>query len=258
MFFDDRWRTQHLNGILPVEFFAGQFRPGSYTVIRRVPYTHGIRHKKYGYTFFWGGQQSILVEFSGTSVSQFDVNQYLASLLSGQKNTVVCKFNKVTRIDVCNDYHTSVTPYEYVTRVGINERIKTRNVIDSKTGQTFYVGSRNSTRQCRVYRYHPPHPRHETMRIEFEFHKDVGSKIAEQILLPGGLETVFDTAMANTFVNVETFDASATITPPHDRKSGNTVQWFYTQVAPALAKLIDSGEIDYTSIVEHIETLRGK
>jgi len=253
-------KMETLNQILPVEFRHSEFIEKQYSIISRVPYKGGVHHKTYSYSYFYGGQTTVLLEFSALSLIQFDFMGYMSELYSGGVGGTGIKFNKVTRLDIAQDYDTDISPFDAVVQWTINPKVKTKGISNSRTGSTFYIGSRDSDRIVRVYRYFEPHPRAKTLRCEIQFNKGVAGKVAEQLVLKTA--TVLDAyarAMNTTFVTPPLANSDrAVVTQATDRQKGTTVAWFYSQVVPALAKLIDSGELSLTDVIMAIDEKRTK
>jgi len=251
-----RGDTAVLRGITPPEL-SWDATMGQSRIVRRRPYQQGASWPQ-GFSVYWGGQSTVLVEVSGKGCSDANVWNWLASL-HDNPNVGIMRFNKVTRLDIATDYVTDYTPFEWVSEIGINPRIKTRNVMNSQTGQTFYVGSRKSDRFCRVYSYNRPHPRAGTLRVEFQYGKNVAGDIVQQVLdKTAFVDDIYHASIRATFNNPVAGDAGipVKITRPSARSSSGSVVWFYKQVAPALAKLIDAGEITQDEILNAITDKR--
>ena len=90
----------------------------------------------------------------------------------------------VSRFDVAIDFQTDVMPDEFV-MAGISDRIKSRSMVQSATGQTAYIGSPTSDMMARVYKYEPPHERAGLLRIEFVARRK-RAKIALKLWLEQG------------------------------------------------------------------------
>lgn len=242
----------NLRGIVPDGLMWNASVQGSY-VIHRKPYKFGAQFPQ-GFSVFWGGQSTILVEVSGRGCSQVNVWEWLASLQNGVINKF--RLNKVTRLDLASDYETDLTPFEMVSKLGINPRIKTRNVQNSKTGQTFYVGSRKSDRFCRVYSYNRPHPRAGLVRVEFQFNKGVAGTVVRQILDGDAhVDTTFHSAVRATFENSLEGDMRipVRVTREYERTDAGTLVWIHSQVVPALATMVQKGEITLDELVKAVQ-----
>jgi DNA relaxase NicK len=224
-----------------------------------------VHHKSYrdglqspsGVTVFFGGQDTFVVEISGRGCEQIDCIAYLDHLLNSP-SVGSFQFNKITRIDIATDYLTDAMPFDLVATFGIKPRIKSRNIANSVTGQTFYVGSRHSDRFCKVYRYFRPHPRHETCRVEFQWNKKVATSVAEALVSGASALEVFAGAAHATFDNFPTGDGveGVKVGRNNERVRANSLVWVYNQVVPALARLIDEGELSLEDLYTMIDEKR--
>jgi len=133
---------------------------------------------------------------SRLTVSWGEVNSHVFIELSGQACTwakeaavfermVKMTADRASRVDAAIDIVTAMTPEQFVF-AGHAERFSdSLGNIKSKTGETFYVGSRKSDRCARVYRYAEPHPRSRLLRVEAEY-KGAAARILAQVLSESG------------------------------------------------------------------------
>lgn len=239
-----------IDALSPVEL-AGQHKPEKSERVHQNPYRHGAQWHT-GFRIFWGGHDTLLAVLTGRGCKNVDTIAYIKRMMSDEG---MWSFVRLTRLDIACDYDTDITPFDAVSKWRINARIKTRNVNNSQSGQTFYVGHKSSDRFCRVYRYHPPHPRSKSLRVEFEFHKNVAEKVLKPVLL--GQRTIGDvyhTAWSKTFhESPDSEFKEVDISRSSERNDASTVVWLHKQVVPALARLLDSGEITWSELVEKIQ-----
>jgi len=206
----------------------------------RAPYS--VCHRKYDNSisvYYGGNQEHVLVEVSGTGCEYLSRLGVLDDLLSTVSPIL-------TRLDIAVDMPVATTPAEFV-NAGYSHRIRSRSHMVSPTGETCYLGSRDSERYCRVYRYNPPHPRSEWLRVEFVLRhqnaslavaaiQDVGiaSYVAQLGNSYGWRHAAWQPDMAT--------DAVASTWLP-ERRHGATVRWLLTSVFPAMRRLADDGTI---------------
>lgn len=74
---------------------------------------------------------------------------------------------RCSRIDFAVDFKCDVKPQDFIVNYQAAS-FKSGGRVHSPDGETCYVGSRKGERFARVYRYHPPHPRSENLRVEVE------------------------------------------------------------------------------------------
>lgn len=132
----------------------------------------------------WGEVNAhLFIELAGTSCDWLRA--------SGLFGGVVSKtYLRASRVDCAIDIRTTTTPENFV-GTGHAERFKdSTGNIKSKTGDTYYVGSRKSDRCARVYRYAAPHPRSGLLRVEAEYKGKAARELAKLLASEGELEAV--------------------------------------------------------------------
>ncbi len=152
-----------------------------------------------------------------------------------------------TRLDFATDIDTTVSPTD-VQEKGWSKRIISKSYIQSSQGQTLYIGSRKSDAFCRVYRYHPPHPRSDKLRIEFELKKDRARAVAGIAIVDGVATAARSVAARYEFGHATVLEAfhghiRQIKTEAHNRSLASTEQWLLTQAAPAFLRLVREGVI---------------
>ena len=207
----------------------------------RPPYSASYRTDK-GITLFWNVRLGhCLMEITGQGCEYLRGVKMLNPLIQRMKS-------RLTRIDLAVDMLTESTPDKFLEQ-SQSARFKSRASMLSDTGHTEYVGSRNSERYCRVYRYAHPHPRANLLRSEFVFRKQ-NAKIFAQNAVECGFDLTALALGAGQIYGFEHEDwnlsgdeiALASWTP--ERAQGKTVRWLISQVAPAFKKLVIEGVID--------------
>jgi hypothetical protein len=152
-------------------------------------------------------------------------------------------WNDLTRLDLACDMENVIDPRDFIEGAD-NERFRTRSVLASETGITVYIGSRQSDRYARVYRYAYPHPRSNLLRCEYVL-RSREAKQAAEIILDTGIVSLAE-GLGNTFGwkhsswNLESIHAL-----PRARREnhiGSTERWIIKAVVPALKKLIRDGK----------------
>jgi len=179
------------------------------------------------------------IEISGSGCERLIEMGTLNAILDG------CH-ERITRVDVATDIETSTTPSEFVFFL-THERMRASGYQKSETGETCYVGSKKSDRYARVYRYYPPHPRSNLLRIEHVFRRDYAKSVAKAILdtTVEGVAAAAGKAFGWDHVDWQPEAAQVadiSIVAP-ERNAGNTVTWLVRSVAPAIRRLIADGTI---------------
>lgn len=215
----------------------------------RRPFSRSYRSNSGNVSIYLNHKMShFLVEFSGRGTKIIMQHEDAKSFLETVKS-------RVTRIDVACDIETSVNPLEFADKRK-QGRFKTHSEIVSDTGTTYYVGSKESNRYARVYRYNDPHPRASLLRVEHVFRAEDAKKTLDYILANG-----LESAAAQCALMYKWEHEAWDITPATeremtayrpDRENANTIFWVHGTVAPLLARLIREGSLDldeFTSTV---------
>ena len=222
----------------------------------RKPYAYGWYSKGIGCWVWYGGQSTVLVEFTGRGVQTLRELEILHAVIENTKDIT-------TRLDIAIDIDTQTTPIEFVA-AGYNKRIKARRTFEEKSGTTVYIGSRKSDKFCRVYRYNEPHPRSDKLRIEYEMHRGQ-AKIAASYWLAHGTTYIADMVtkyydwkhkenpIMDNMIDAMPSDVSK-------RSSAKTLIWLIEQVAPAFRRLVEEGVIQNPDefIEAHFKTYKEK
>lgn len=207
----------------------------------RRPYQMGYYSKDVGCNVWFGGQDTVLVEFTGSGCNWLR-NAGLLLALMGKVQS------RVTRIDIAIDLIGDLTPDVVVASLG-NKRIKSRGEQITQSGHTIYIGSRKSDKFCRVYRYNEPMPRSDRCRVEYEL-KRSQAKTACEYILANGIATAADSMSAYYKWELEEMQPEYEFISPMpteyiERSDAKTMHWLITQCAPAFKKLVEKGAIGH-------------
>lgn len=210
---------------------------------------------KFGYNidnaiFVWFNGQDIHIEITGDGCTMLYDKSALLEIIQETAN-------QATRIDIAHDIVCDVHPDTFVALS--QAKTSARGFQHSETGETCYIGSRKSDRYCKVYRYFPPHPRSDRLRIEYTY-KSHDAKRASQALISSN-EAIMAFSSGERYKwghdvwkSLKSPDLIEIKAHRKDRNTGKTLIWWKNQVLPALEKLVKSG--DYT-IEEILEDLKG-
>lgn len=219
------------------QIFGGKWTPKPHG---RAPYTDGWEKPDCGMTM-WASPhlRHMTIEFSGQGCEWLESQGFMDIVLRRIAE-------RVTRIDVATDILTGIAPSQFVGS-GVSARFSGRGVYTSQTGETVYVGSQKSERFARVYRYAPPHPRSNLLRVEHVSRRDFAKVVARE-LVNSSIEVVASMLGKSfgwrdetwTLRNLETNTLSL-VRP--ERAGHNTARWLITSVAPAFKRLVKEGII---------------
>lgn len=162
----------------------------------------------------------------------------------------------LTRFDYAVDIRTGTLPSEFA-NTRSHQAFRSVSFIRSDTGETVYVGSRKSDRFARVYRYNPPHPRADLLRVEYVFRRGMAAAAAEQYCEQDN-DAHFLARLGNTWGwshkdwNARSRTDERIEAPTVDRHTEDTIAWLYKQVVPAMARVLRSGGFDMADFLEKV------
>ena len=250
--FEDCWhlaegllRREHSG--MAKEIFGGYgFQAGS----GRPPYRVAVVRNDNGLRVYGNSHTgTVLFELTGAGSAALRDFEVVRTFLATQSD-------RITRLDIACDVRTDTRPSDFCTRLA-HDRFRSRSEITSDTGQTVYIGSPKSDRFARVYRYSPPHPRAELLRVEYVFRRGMAQCAAEDIAQLGDPRT-FAATCGNTWGwthkdwKPSVVTDEKTTTPNLTKSDQDTVMWLYKQVAPAMRRLIAEGALDTGEFLAYV------
>jgi len=203
----------------------------------RAPYKHS--YKVHGASLFFSlGRAGALLELTGRG----------CDILRDNLRSMVQAY-KTTRIDIAHDIVTGLEPLDVI-------GTKPTAIFDTSTGKTVYLGSMKSDAFCRVYRYAPPHPRSDKLRIEFVFRRKYAEKVVYDYARDGvkALVNHFMTRCKKLDISHGALDYSfeeVTYSTGTQKQNG-TLTWYKKQVVPAIRKMILNNLITLDDIREDL------
>jgi len=213
----------------------------------RAPYLYRVLRKDHGVSILFDRRRpEILIEMTGlgcqTAWARHDLVELMATVNAS-----------VTRVDLTADLLTAISPGAFVGE-GYSQRFKSVSSMVSESGETWYIGSWKSDRFARVYRYAPPHPRADKLRVEHVFRDNAATVCCQTIAREGFLKTM---AMVGATFQWQHpawaeahFDTAERLVTARDPKSSrDSVHWVYSQVVPALTRLLVSGRLDWSEFL---------
>lgn len=206
----------------------------------RGVYEKGVWFPDIGIAYFEGGKsETCLVQITGQGCELLRQQGVLQDVCRAWED-------RITRIDVAADFTCDVEPQDFA-YAHSNARFKVTQFIDKNSGTTFYVGSKQSDRFARVYRYRDPHPRSAQLRCEVQFSGKQAKFAVSNILKTSVLEVfgqIGNTIGWNHPVYVQGLSNEKIRSAPRPTTKGNTIFWLYKAVLPSLRKQAAKGDID--------------
>lgn len=212
---------------------------GMVTTGASAPYNNGMTGA--GITYYWHDASpsvdTILVQISGQGCARLRTLEMLNPVLA-------YVYDRVSRIDVAIDVETDAPiPSLYTTT-------KRQSYINSKSGQTYYIGSMKSDKYARVYRYTGSHPRAPFVRFECVYRRQYAKAAAEFVLRRGVERAAIDMLHSNRITVCDALQGALgggerlRVMPPVNTGAETTMRWLIDAVAPAFRRMVDEGKID--------------
>lgn len=202
-----------------------------------------------GARVFYGHEKAPpLIELGGAACDVVHSSGELLPFLA--RNT-----ESVTRIDFAADIETFEYPFAFV-GAGRSARQRSISKIDSDSGQTVYIGSPQSDRRLRVYRYRAPHPRAKFLRVECMLRGELAKAAVTEALL-NGVASAWQVAISvygleHPLIYAARTDRKFEPTLRNEPTSASRLAWIHKQVAPALRAAIASGLITWQQLADLI------
>lgn len=207
----------------------------------RAPYTEGYTVKGTGITI-WANPalKHATFEASGRGCEELRDAQILDDII---RETA----HRATRIDIAVDISTATTPTQFV-GAGVTGRMKTRSYLTSAAGDTVYIGSQKSDCYARVYRYNPPHPRADKLRVEHVHRREKAKDMAARWAIAGAeacKSSLWDTYRwkHSDWTHTSVIDPLRRNLVSDARSASGTIRWLVGQAAPAFRRLVADGSI---------------
>lgn len=213
----------------------GDVRPGGGNRI----FNASVYSKLGGFRCFYNHNKEFsLVEIEGDGVQNLRSIKLLSKIINLYSD-------RLTRIDIATDWETTTTPRQFHAQRD-ETRFVSHTEITSDTGETCYVGSKESDRYARVYRYAEGHPRSHLLRCEFVLRRD-NAKAFARSLQSSPLSTLagqlFNTFGYRHFLTCDHSTTEKMRAAPRPTSMGGTERWLFVQVFPAIKKVLESGNL---------------
>lgn len=203
------------------------------------------------HTYLWINTVGlVLVEHTGQGCQLLNDNGNLSSVIATYAE-------RATRIDIASDILTETMPADFYKASSPTARITASGHQTSDSGQTIYIGSRKSDRTAKVYRYFPPHPRAAFLRVEYTYRKEQ-AKVVARLLSDGATAADISVSSGDRY-GWQHESYKPLISPAveiaawrPERRQGKTVTWVYSQVIPAVKRLVKEGALDREDFINAI------
>jgi hypothetical protein len=207
----------------------------------RAPFNKSWFSAKCGFTYFESDKlNTSLLEITGKGCDYLRASGWLEPLLRDFSEDC-------TRIDIAVDFESDLDPRIFASERSVG-RFQSHEVKVSSTGITVYIGSKDSARYARIYRYYHPHPRHNLLRVEHVYKGEYTIPVIKSVL-DDGIEVCAVTS-GNTFgwahslwqdaVSDKALNTKFRVNIRETRQ-GSTDRWLLKSVYPCLESMIRKG-----------------
>lgn len=230
------------------ENYTKFFHNAQWANIKARPPYHSAVRSQHGVVCMWGTQNHVLVEVQGCGCQQLNDAHALKALMANMSY-------RATRVDIALDIDKASmggTLEEFAKDRG-DARFKSSAHMMSGSGETHYVGNRQSDRYAKVYEYAEPHDRANEPRLEFTLRKHYARSACQYVAAYGVAEVAQMCQNSFRFRGLPRVSSTMEKMPGKQRDKSNNkrIHWLLKQVAPAVQKLIRDGEIDEYWVAEH-------
>lgn len=155
--------------------------------------------------------------------------------------------DRITRLDLAGDLTCEVSPLTFVS-AGVSSRYVSDGHANSATGQTQYIGSGKSDRHAKVYRYAPPHPRSDALRVEVTLHRELAKSAAQELCTRRISEVYAMACKPFSFKSPQwglpTTDTLPRISLRSEPTSASRLRWLTQKIKPSVQQAHKDGLID--------------
>lgn len=223
---------------------ANEWRP----VGARSGYTRSAQHP-IGARYFAGHATAApLLELGGAACDFLRERGLLLPLI--ERN-----IEGITRLDLAGDITTNLRPSEFLA-FGRSTRHASAGRAVSASGETEYIGSPTSDRRCRVYRYAPPHPRSDALRVEAVLRRELAKSAALE-LSNSDVSAVWSASLAPFDFKCPLWrqpsnSLSPRVTIRNEPTAASRLRWLEKQIRPAVLEAHRAGLIDLHRWIEEV------
>jgi len=218
-----------------------------------IGFTRRTFFSEYGWMLFGGANHGrILVQLAGEACHALRQETDAEGESKGLKPLLLREASRFTRIDIAADFKTEDS-VDFIA-----SQFSKMSPLDydrdaSETGVTQYLGGKKSLKRAAIYRYKPPHPRHEWTRIEMRFYGELAENAKAQILdkgiLPVWRSAVLDWGFSlNTYINALGVGAEQARVAYAKRQKAGSLRWLYKVAIPALKSALDTGVVTLADV----------
>lgn len=200
----------------------------------RKPYKVSWQRNDFGMSIYLHPRLGhALIEISGKGCRSIEQHAKAADFLAAVAP-------RLTRLDLACDMLTETRPVDFVAARDM-KRFKSHSEVVSESGETCYVGSKQSNRYARCYRYNEGHERSHLLRVEYVV-KAEDARMTATAILSEGLNAVASALGAQYGWRHEDWNVADPTefelrAHREERRDGKTLFWLGGTVAPLLIRL---------------------
>jgi len=189
-----------------------------------------------------------LIEIGGAGCDLINSTEELLSLVQRE-----C--DRITRLDLAADLTCPTSPSDFLS-TGVSSRYVSTGRNNTGTGQTEYIGSSKSDRHAKIYRYAPPHPRSDALRVEVTLHRELAKSAAQELCSRSIADVYVSACQPFSFKSSQWgLPKQATLprlTMKSEPTSASRLRWLETKIKPSVLQAHKDGLIDLRLWVEEL------
>lgn len=209
----------------------------------------------HGWSMFYGAAHSrILIQLPGEAchVARMDTDSDGNSV--GLDHLLLHPANRMTRIDIAGNWRCAES-VDGVAAAFTKKTMSDYPRIPSDTGVTQYINAKTSEISAKVYRYEPPHPRSDWLRIEFTLKGEACQRA--QLRIPVvGLEPIYKALLEGwgfsrgDMINSISQGVEREKLAYKARKKAGSLKWLYETAIPSIRKGLQKEDVDMKTLLK--------
>jgi len=224
--------------------------------------TFGFKFRRFYPTFGWmlfGGAAHgrILLQMPGEACHGLRVDTDSAGQTVGLRPFLEEPRNRITRIDIAGNWRTQLSVDAVASAFQDTDLSKYRRD-PSGTGMTQWLTGQTSEQRAVVYRYYPPHPRSDWLRIEFRLFGESAENARASIISEGLLPTYKALLASKNFSDPNMLNAlgvgheAAKIAYQRRQRAGS-LKWLYGVAMKSIKTAIQTGILDRDELIRYLD-----
>lgn len=224
--------------------------------------TFGYKFRRFYPTFGWmlfGGATHgrILLQLPGEACHGLRMDTNAAGDSIGLRPFLEEPRNRITRIDIAGNWRTPLSVDGVASAFKDTDLSKYRRD-PSGTGLTQWLTGQTSEQRAVVYRYYPPHPRSDWLRIEFRLFGESAENARASIMKEGLLPTYKALLASKNFNDPNMLNAlgvgheAAKVAYARRQRAGS-LKWLYGTAMKSIKTAIQTGILNRDELLQYLD-----